>query len=59
MVRVDELAVNDGAGMAVVGLLIPLVGLVGALRLGRPNSLWARLYRERKMARARARLSVA
>ncbi len=42
-------------GMAVVGLLIPLVGLVGALRLGRPNSLWARLYRERKMARARAR----
>jgi len=42
-------------GIAVVGLLIPLVGLVGALRLGKPNSLWARLYRERKMARARAR----
>jgi len=42
-------------GVAVVGLLIPLVGLVGALRLGKPNSLWARLYRERKMARARAR----
>ena len=42
-------------GMAVVGLLIPLVGLVGALRLGRPNSLWARLYREQKRARARAR----
>jgi hypothetical protein len=42
-------------GMAVVGLFIPPVGLVGALRLGRPRSLWARLYREQKRARARAR----
>jgi hypothetical protein len=42
-------------GMAVVGLLIPPVAAVGALRLGRPGSLWARLYRERKRARARAR----
>jgi len=42
-------------GMAVVGLFIPPVGLVGALRLGRPHSLWARLYREQKRARARAR----
>jgi hypothetical protein len=42
-------------GMAVVGLFIPPVGLVGALRLGRPRSLWARLYREHKRARARAR----
>ena len=42
-------------GTAIVGLLIPLVGLVGALRLGKPNSLWARLYSEKKRARARAR----
>lgn len=42
-------------GMAVVGLFIPAVGLVGALRLGRPHSLWARLYGEQKRARARAR----
>jgi len=42
-------------GMAVVGLFIPPVGLVGALRLGRPHSLWGRLYREQKRARARAR----
>jgi hypothetical protein len=42
-------------GMAVVGLFIPPVGLVGALRLGRPRSLWGRLYREDKRARAQAR----
>ena len=42
-------------GMAVVGLFIPPVGLVGALRLGRPHSLWARLYREQKRARAGTR----
>jgi hypothetical protein len=41
--------------MALVGLFIPLVGLVGALRLGRPHSLWARLYGEHKKARARER----
>jgi hypothetical protein len=43
-------------GIALVGLLIPPIGLVGALRLGRPHSLWARLfYREHQRARARAR----
>jgi lysyl-tRNA synthetase class 2 len=42
-------------GMAIVGLFIPPVGVVGALRLGRPGSLWARLYRESKRGRARAR----
>jgi hypothetical protein len=43
-------------GMAVLSLLIPVVGLVGALRLGRPTSLWARVfYSEKKMARARER----
>ncbi len=43
-------------GIALVGLFVPPVGLVGALRLGRPNSLWARLfYRENQRARAKAR----
>lgn len=42
-------------GMAVAGLLIPPVALVGALRLAKPGSLWARLYGEGKRARARAR----
>jgi hypothetical protein len=42
-------------GMAVLSLAIPIVGLIGALRLGRRTSLWARLYGERKLARARER----
>lgn len=42
-------------GIAVVGLLVPVVGLIGALRLGRPSSLWARLYSDEKLARARMR----
>jgi hypothetical protein len=42
--------------VALLGLLLPPIGLVGALRLGRPHSLWARLlYGERKRARAVAR----
>lgn len=43
-------------GVAVAGLFIPPVGLVGALRLGRPHSLWARLfYRGHKLEQARRR----
>ena len=43
-------------GVAVVGLFVWPVGLVGALRLGRPQSLWSRLfYGGRKRARARER----
>src|SRR6476469_5035692 len=45
--------------MAVIGLIVPPVGLVGAARLGRPHSLWARLFyrSERKKTRARERFS--
>jgi hypothetical protein len=45
--------------MALIGLFLPPVGLVGALRLGRPHSLWARLFyrSERKKARARERFT--
>jgi hypothetical protein len=43
-------------GVALVGLLFPPVGLVGAFRLARPHSLWARLfYGKDKLSRARAR----
>ena len=42
--------------VAVTGLFFLPIGLVGALRLGRPRSLWARLfYREGRLARARTR----
>ncbi|MDK1476755.1 hypothetical protein QNO07_25700 [Streptomyces sp. 549] len=42
--------------MAVLGVLVPLVSLVGAVRLARPGSPWARrLYRRRPRARAAAR----
>ncbi|GAB3126722.1 hypothetical protein GCM10027160_50640 [Streptomyces calidiresistens] len=45
--------------MAVVGVLVPFVALVGAVRLARPTSPWARRYyrgrRARAMTRARRR----
>lgn len=41
--------------MAVVGTLVPFVALVGAVRLARPTSMWAkRFYRDRHRARARS-----
>ncbi|MFI8965188.1 hypothetical protein ACIGO8_24095 [Streptomyces sp. NPDC053493] len=43
--------------MAVIGTLIPFVAVVGAVRLARPGSWWARhLYARRHRARARARI---
>ena len=41
--------------MAMVSLVVVPVGLVGALRLARPGSPWARLYGERRRARAQER----
>ena len=41
-------------GMAAAGLAIPPVGLVGALRLGKPGSMWARLFYRSEAKRARA-----
>lgn len=38
------------------GLIIPLLGLVGAIRLGHPSSFWARrFYGERKVSQASVR----
>ncbi|MFB8104158.1 MULTISPECIES: hypothetical protein [Streptomyces] len=43
------------ARMAMVGTLVPFVALVGALRLARPTSPWAkRFYRNRHRARSKA-----
>jgi hypothetical protein len=46
-------------GVALLGLVVPFLSLIGALRLGRPTSPWARLlYRsEKKRARAQARFA--
>jgi hypothetical protein len=39
----------------IVGLFVPAVSLVGAARLAKPGSRWARRYATRKLERARAR----
>ncbi|WP_159766917.1 hypothetical protein [Streptomyces sp. HM190] len=45
------------ARTAIFGVIIPLVAVVGAVRLARPTSAWARrFYRRRPRARARALL---
>ncbi|MFF6998562.1 hypothetical protein ACFY93_26860 [Streptomyces sp. NPDC008313] len=52
------LALSKGkARVAVLGVIVPLVALVGAIRLARPDSPYARhLYGRRPRARAKARL---
>lgn len=47
--------VKEKFGVALAGLILPPVGLVGALRLAKPASPWARTYGPRRMARARRR----
>ena len=45
-------------GIAVIGFLLPPVGIVAAFRLGRPHSMWARIfYGEQKTKRAEQRFS--
>ncbi|MET9252971.1 hypothetical protein [Streptomyces sp. NPDC003717] len=52
------LALSKGkARLAIFGVIVPLVALVGAVRLARPGSPWARrFYGRRPRARARSRL---
>jgi hypothetical protein len=52
-------AAKEKFGMAVASLVVPPVGLVGAFRLGRPHSVWAKLFyrSERERARAKARFA--
>ncbi len=43
---------------ALIGIFVPVVALVGALRLGRPNSRWGRrLYTDPKRERSRRHYS--
>jgi hypothetical protein len=45
------------ARMAIFSVIVPLIGLIGVVRLARPGSFWAkRFYRRRPRARARATL---
>ena len=43
-------------GMALIGFFVPLVSMIGAIRLGKPHSLWAKLfYRHGKLERSKER----
>jgi uncharacterized membrane protein len=42
-----------------IGLFVPAVALVGALRLAKPGSRWARRYETAKLDRSRARFAAA
>jgi hypothetical protein len=49
-------AAKEKFGMAILGLFVTPVAIVGAFRLGKPHSLWARLfYNDAKRARAEQR----
>ena len=48
-------ASKEKFGMALLGIFFPPVALVGAFRLAKPNSLFARTYGKRRMSRARSR----
>ena len=51
-------AAKEKFGMALWSVLIPVVGLVGAFRLAKPNSVWAKLfYRHGKKERSEERYS--
>jgi hypothetical protein len=45
--------------MGLVGLFVPLVALIGAIRLAKPDSRWARRYDDRKRTRSRTRYAAA
>ena len=47
-------AAKEKFGMAIWALLLPPVGLVGAIRRGRPDSLWGRLLYRSESRRAKA-----
>ena len=49
-------AAKEKFGMAIASVLVPVVGVVGVFRLGKPTSLWARaFYSEAKLLDARTR----
>lgn len=49
-------ASKEKFGMALISLLAPGIGIIGALRLAKPNSIWAKLfYRHSKLERSKER----
>jgi hypothetical protein len=51
-------AAKEKFGMAIVSVLIPVAGLPGAIRLAKPDSVWARLfYRHDKKERSEKRFA--
>jgi hypothetical protein len=49
-------AAKEKFGMALLGFVVPLVHPVGAVRLGKPNSVWAKLfYKHRQLERSKER----
>jgi len=51
-------AAKEKFGIALLGFLVPLVHIIGAVRLGKPDSLWAKLfYRSGRLKRSRERFS--
>jgi lysyl-tRNA synthetase, class II len=51
-------AAKEKFGMAILGFIVPLVGLIGAFRLGKPRSVWAKLfYRPAKLERSERRFA--
>jgi lysyl-tRNA synthetase class 2 len=49
-------ASKEKFGMAILGFLVPGVHIVGAVRLAKPNSVWAKLfYRHRKLRESKRR----
>lgn len=48
-------AAKEKFGMAIVSVFIPLVGWIGAFRLAKPHSLWARSYGKRRRRRSEER----
>jgi hypothetical protein len=49
-------AAKEKFGVAVVSLFVPLVGIVGAFRLARPHSIWAKyIYGDKRRAKSRQR----
>jgi hypothetical protein len=51
-------AAKEKFGMAIWSIFVPVVGLVGAFRLGKPHSVWAKLfYRHGKKERSEQRFA--
>lgn len=48
-------AAKEKFGFAILSFLVPVIGLIGAVRLARPHSLWARSYGKRRLARSKRR----